>query len=258
MRLTRRTGLKLAAALLGTAAIPRLAAPALAQGTAHRHAVDGGDVVIHPVSHASMVLETPAGVIYVDPVGGADAYAGLPAPQLIVITHEHGDHYDQPTLDALDAVGIIANPAVAAMLPDGMAARTTVMANGDTGQALGLTIEAVPAYNITPDRAQFHPKGRDNGYVLTIGGRRFLIAGDTEDTPELRALTNIHVAFLPMNLPYTMTVEQAADAVTAFAPDIVYPYHHRDSDLEAFARAVEQGESGAQVVIADWYGDAPA
>lgn len=232
-----------------------LAGPALAQD-GFRHAVEGGEVVIHPVDHASMVLETPSGVIHVDPVGGADLYADLPAPDLILITHEHGDHYDQPTLDALAAVPIIANPAVAGMLPAAMAERTTVMENGDRAQALEIAIEAVPAYNITEDRLNFHPQGRDNGYVLTIGDRRFLIAGDTEDTPELRALEDIHVAFMPMNLPYTMTVGQAAEAVTAFAPDFVYPYHHRDSDLEEFTRLVAEGGSGAQVVIAPWYDDA--
>ncbi|QBX33327.1 MBL fold metallo-hydrolase [Paracoccus liaowanqingii] len=264
MRLTRRSGLQLAAALMGSAVIPMIAAgPARAQDASpqpgpFRHPVDGGEIVIHPVDHASMVLETPAGVVYVDPVGGAEAYADLPAPDLILITHEHGDHYDQPTLDALPEVPIIANGAVADMLPEAMAARVTAMANGDTGEALGLTIEAIPAYNITPERAQYHPQGRDNGYVLTIGGQRVLIAGDTEDTPELRALTDIHVAFLPMNLPYTMTVEQAAEAVTAFAPEVVYPYHFRDSDMAAFARLVEEGGSGAQVVVADWYPDGAA
>ena len=246
---------------LGTAlsaAALAVALPALAQEASFSHEVEGGQVAIHPVDHASFALETPAGVILVDPVGGAEAYADLPAPDLILITHEHGDHYDQPTLDGLPEVPLIANPAVAGMLPEAMAARTTVMENGDTGEALGWAIEAIPAYNITEDRLQNHPEGRDNGYVLTIGGQRFLIAGDTEDTPELRALEDIHVAFLPMNLPYTMSVEQAADAVAAFAPDIVYPYHHRGSDIEAFTRLVEEGGSGAQVVVAPWYDDADA
>ena len=153
---------------------------------------------------------------------------------------------------------MIANPAVAGMLPAAMAERTTTMANGDSGEALGLPIEAIPAYNITEDRLQNHPQGRDNGYILTIGGQRFLIAGDTEDTPELRALTDIHVAFLPMNLPYTMSVDQAAAAVTAFAPDVVYPYHHRGSDLDAFAALVAEGGSGTQVVVAPWYAEADA
>ncbi|SCY22396.1 MBL fold metallo-hydrolase [Paracoccus tibetensis] len=233
-----------------------LAAGAAAAQEAHRHAVEGGEVVIHPIQHASMVLETPAGVIYVDPVEGADRYADLPAPDAILLTHEHGDHFDTDTLNDLAEAPMIVNQAVFDQLPEEMQARATVMANGDSGDILGAEIEAIPAYNTTEDRLQFHPEGRDNGYVLTVGGMRFLIAGDTEDTPELRALTDIHVAFLPMNLPYTMTVEQAAEAVAAFQPDIVYPYHFGDSDLEEFARLVEASGAGTEVVIAEWYPDA--
>ncbi|MDN5567493.1 MAG: MBL fold metallo-hydrolase [Paracoccus sp. (in: a-proteobacteria)] len=254
MQFTRRTGLKLAAALMGSAFIPSLA---MGQDTMteYTHSTGAGDIVIHPVSHASMVWQTPAGVIYVDPVGGAEAYADLPAPDLILITHEHGDHYDQPTLDALAQVPLITNKAVFDMLPDAMQGRATAMANGDTGKILEFDIEAIPAYNITEDRLQYHPKGRDNGYVLTIGDMRFLIAGDTEDTPELRALTDIAVAFLPMNLPYTMTVQQAADAVTEFAPKVVYPYHFRDSDVQEFATLVKDSGTATEVVIANWYPD---
>ncbi|RJE79377.1 MBL fold metallo-hydrolase [Paracoccus sp. JM45] len=253
MLLTRRTGLKLAAALLGTALIPAFAMGQNAEATSYTHTTDAGDVIIHPVDHASMVWETPAGVIYVDPVGGADAYADMPAPDFILITHQHGDHYDQPTLDGLAEAPMITNPAVFDMLPEAMQGRATSMANGDTGTILDYDIEATPAYNITEDRLQYHPEGRDNGYILTIGGKRFLIAGDTEDTPELRAMTDIEVAFLPMNLPYTMTVQQAADAVAAFKPKVVYPYHFNDSDVQEFARLVGETDAGTKVVIADWY-----
>lgn len=252
MQMTRRTGLTIAAAALGASALPRWAA-AQAAATAHRHAVEGGEVVIHPVDHASMLIETPGGAILVDPVGGAAKYANLPQPQLILITHEHGDHFDLPTLEALPAVRLITNASVGVKLPPEMQERATQMANGETVEVLGIRIEAIPAYNISEDRLQYHPRGRDNGYVLTIGGSRFLIAGDTEDTPELRALEDIHAAFLPMNLPYTMTVEQAADAVGEFQPRIVYPYHHRGSDLAEFARLVAEASPETQVVIANWY-----
>lgn len=241
--------------ILTAAALALTAGAAAAQET-HSHPVEGGEVVIHPVQHASMVLETPAGVIYVDPVEGAERYADLPAPDAILLTHEHGDHFDLPTLQGLAEVPMIVNQAVFDQLPEEMQARATVMGNGDTDEILGAEIEAIPAYNLTEDRLQFHPEGRDNGYILTLGGMRFLIAGDTEDTPELRALSDIHVAFLPMNLPYTMTVEQAADAVAEFQPDVVYPYHFGDSDLEEFARLVEASGAGTEVVIAEWYPDA--
>lgn len=257
MILSRRASLMLGLATVSTAVsatvMPRIALAQTAVPTSFSYPVEGGQVVFHPVDHASMVIETPGGVIYVDPVGGAERYRGLPQPSLILITHEHGDHFDLPTLQALPAVAIIANPAVHAMLPADMQSRATAMANGDAAQAIGLTIEAVPAYNTTPDRQQYHPRGRDNGYVLTIGGKRFYIAGDTEDTPEMRALEDIEVAFLPMNLPYTMTVQQAAEAVADFRPVTVFPYHHRGSDVREFARLVEATGAGSLVVIANWY-----
>lgn len=253
MILSRRASLMLGIAALGATGLPRLGMAQTETPSSFAFPVEGGEVIVHPVDHASMVIETPAGVIYVDPVGGAQAYAGRPQPSLILITHEHGDHFDLPTLQGLPAVAIIANPAVHGMLPADMQARATAMANGDQGDAMGIRIEAVPAYNITPDRLQYHPRGRDNGYVLTIGGKRFYIAGDTEDTPEMRALEGIEVAFLPMNLPFTMTVDQAADAVAAFRPVTVFPYHHRDSDVQEFARLVEASDAASLVILANWY-----
>jgi L-ascorbate metabolism protein UlaG (beta-lactamase superfamily) len=253
MILTRRASLMLGLAASAATLMPRLAMSQTATPTSFSFPVEGGQVVFHPVDHASMVVETPGGVIYVDPAGGADLYAGMPQPSLILITHEHGDHFDLPTLQALPAVAIIANPAVHGMLPAEMQSRATAMANGDQAQAIGMGIEAVPAYNTSADKQQYHPQGRDNGYVLTIGGKRFYIAGDTEDTPEMRALDNIEVAFLPMNLPYTMTVQQAADAVGDFRPVSVFPYHHGGSDVQEFARLVEGTGAGSLVVLANWY-----
>ncbi|WP_299840648.1 MBL fold metallo-hydrolase [uncultured Paracoccus sp.] len=250
MPMTRRSSLKLGAAALSMAALPR---HVFAQD-ANSYAVEGGNVVIHPVDHASMVIETPGGVIWVDPVGGAEKYAALPPASLILITHEHGDHYDAPTLEGIGgAAPIITNPAVHAMLPEALKARATAMENGAQAMQGDIGIEAIPAYNLTEDRLQYHPQGRDNGYVLTLGGKRVYIAGDTEDIPEMKALTGIEVAFLPMNLPYTMTVEQAAAGVEGFKPAFVYPYHHKGSDVQAFKTLVEAGGSGSQVVIANWY-----
>lgn len=258
MILDRRASLVLGIAAMAAPAMPRIGAAQTAAPTSFAFPVGGGEVVVHPVQHASMVIETPGGAIYVDPVGGPDAYAGKPDPALILITHEHGDHFDLPTLQALPAAAIIANPAVHAMLPADLQGRATAMANGATGEAVGAGIEAVPAYNITPDRLQYHPRGRDNGYVLTVGGKRFYVAGDTEDTPEMRALGGIDVAFLPMNLPYTMTIRQAAGAVAAFRPATVFPYHYRDSDVQEFARLVEASDAGSLVVLGAWYPQARA
>ena len=261
MNLNRRTGLKMAAATLlaGTTlarmAFAQTAAPgdATAPQASYPFDVAGGQVVFHPVAHASMVVETPGGVIAVDPVGGADAYADLPAPTLILITHQHPDHLDIPTLQGLPQVAIIASQTVYDMLPEAMRSRATALANGESAEVIGMRVDAIPAYNLTPERMQYHPQGVGNGYVLGIGGKRFLIAGDTEDTPELRALTDIEVAFLPMNLPYTMSVEQAADAVAEFKPGVVFPYHHRGSDLSTFTRLLAEQAAATTVVIANWY-----
>jgi L-ascorbate metabolism protein UlaG (beta-lactamase superfamily) len=216
---------------------------------------DSGEVKVHPISHASFVMETPGPVIYADPVGGAALYEQYPEPDLILVTHEHGDHYDAETLSALagDNTQIITNPAVYDMLPEELKAKATAIANGESTDYEGIGIDAIPAYNTTEDRLQYHPEGRDNGYVLGIDGLRVYIAGDTEDIPEMRALEDIDVAFVPMNLPFTMDVEQAASAVTEFAPTYVYPYHYRDSDIDKFAQLIADGESDTEVLRGNWY-----
>lgn len=218
------------------------------------HPTDTTEIHVYPVAHASLVMETPGLVIYVDPVDGAEPYAALPTPDLILITHEHGDHFDAATLEAIAGEAqLVTNPAVLDMLPEALRGRASALANGESTTVGGIGIEAIPSYNITPERLQYHPEGRDNGYVLSIDGRRIYVAGDTEDTPEMRALENVDVAFVPMNLPYTMTVEQAASAVTAFRPAVVYPYHYRGSDVDAFARLVEEGGGPTEVIRGNWY-----
>ncbi|MCT7373584.1 MBL fold metallo-hydrolase [Chelativorans salis] len=219
------------------------------------YGTDSGEITVYPIEHASLVMTVPSMVIYVDPVGGASAYEGHPAPDLILITHEHGDHYDADTLSALvgENTQLVTNPAVFDMLPEALKARATAIANGESLTVGEIGIEAIPAYNTTEERLQYHPQGRDNGYVLTIDGRRVYIAGDTEDIPEMRALEDIYVAFVPMNLPYTMNIEQASSAVAEFAPQYVYPYHYRGSDVEAFARQVAEAEVETQVVMGPWY-----
>ena len=258
MRTTRRHTIALGAATLaglGTGLLPR---PLTAQGTAMEgdaYPTQTGQIVIHPVSHASFVMSVPGMVVYNDPVGGAQSYAGLPAPELILVTHEHGDHYDAETLAGLmgEQTRLLTNPAVYDMLPEDLRARATAIANGESTRVNEISIDAIPAYNLTPERLQYHPQGRDNGYVLGIDGTRVYIAGDTEDIPEMRALEGIDVAFVPMNLPYTMTVEQAASGVAAFGPGTVYPYHYRGSDIDAFAAGVAEQAPGTRVERGDWY-----
>lgn len=258
MPFTRRSTLRLGlAGLAGIGATTFMPYAARAQqGGGDSYEIEGGEIVIFPIDHASFVMTVPGVVIYNDPVGGASAYEGHPAPDLILITHEHGDHYDVDTLAALvgEQTQLVTNPAVFDMLPEDLKAKARSIGNGDSTSVGDLGIEAIPAYNTTEGRLQYHPQGRDNGYVLTVGGRRVYIAGDTEDIPEMRALTGIHIAFVPMNLPFTMDVDQASSAVAEFKPDFVYPYHYRDSDPEAFAAKVAEAGVETQVVMGPWYG----
>lgn len=253
MRPTRRHFLSGTAAAIGSITLLPFVARA-----ADMFSSNAGDITVHPVSHASFAMETPAGVIYSDPVGEPSAYADLPPPNLILVTHEHGDHFNAETLAALagDDTKLLTNPAVFGMLPDDLKAKASEIANGGSTEFNGLTIDAIPAYNTTEGRQDFHPQGRDNGYVLSFDGFRVYISGDTEDIPEMRALADIGLCFLCMNLPFTMDVEQAASAVTEFKPRFVYPYHYRGrddgtQDPAEFARLV--GDA-AEVKLHDWYG----
>ena len=210
-----------------------------------------GDIIIHPVEHASLVLGYGDAVIYVDPVGGADLYAGVPAPTAILITHGHGDHFDVPTLEAIaGSAPLLTNEEVFGKLPEGLKANATSIANGEDGELDGVKLKAIAAHNTTADRMNYHPVGVGNGYVLTFGDKLVYIAGDTEPTDEMLALSDIDVAFLPMNLPYTMTPDQAVEAINTFKPKIVYPYHYGDSDLSVLETGV--GEQ-TEVRLRNWY-----
>jgi L-ascorbate metabolism protein UlaG (beta-lactamase superfamily) len=189
-----------------------------------------GDLEITFIGHGTLMFTFGGKVIHVDPVGQYADYSKLPKADLILITHEHRDHLDPKVVAMLRQPGtqILVNPAGAAKLPGAV-----VLKNGEKKTVAGLQIEAVPAYNLVHKRESgepFHPIGRDNGYVITFGDKRIYVAGDTEDTPEMKALKNIDVAFLPMNLPYTMTPEMVADAAKAFKPKILYPYHYGQTD----------------------------
>jgi L-ascorbate metabolism protein UlaG (beta-lactamase superfamily) len=209
-----------------------------------------GDVRITPIYHAALMIQAGGKNIIVDPAKPADV-SGLPSADLILLTDIHGDHLDPNLIAKVSKpdTQIIAPPAVVKTVTTAMP-----LSNGETKEWEGWKIEAVPMYNLKrgPSEGKFyHDKGRGNGYILTYGGMRFYIAGDTEGIPEMRALKNIDVAFIPMNLPYTMTPEEAADAVKAFHPKIVYPYHYKGSDTKVFAKALDG--TGIDVRLRDWY-----
>ena len=208
-----------------------------------------GPVKITPIRHASLMVESAGQVVYVDPAQGS--FEGLPSADLILITHAHGDHLNEKVIAGLKRSGTqILGPEVVVK----SLAEATLIRAGETRELGKWRIEAVPAYNIKrmrPSGEPFHPKGEGVGYVLSYGGKRFYFAGDTEGVPEMTALKNIDVAFLPMNLPYTMTPEEAAEAVRAFKPRIVYPYHYRGADLKVFEKAL--AGSGVEVRLRDWY-----
>jgi L-ascorbate metabolism protein UlaG (beta-lactamase superfamily) len=209
-----------------------------------------GPAKITIIRHASMMIEAGGKVIHVDPWSQGN-FDGLPKADLILITDIHPDHLDQKAIDQVkrDGTQFIAPAAVAKTVTE-----AKVLANGESTTWDKWKIEAVPMYNLKrgpSPGALYHDKGRGNGYVLTYGGTRFYIAGDTEGTPEMRAMKNIDVAFVPMNLPYTMTPEEAADAVRAFHPKVVYPFHYRGSDPEVFKKALEG--TGIDVRLRNWY-----
>ena len=218
-----------------------------------------GQIVIHPINHATFAMVWNERTILVDPVGGGERFSGLPTPDLILVTHIHGDHMSAETLAGVvgDTTAVIAPVSVVEALGDGAPPNLIPLANGEKLERAGAHIEAIPAYNLSEDRLMFHPKERgDNAYVVTIGGTRVFISGDTEDVPEMRALKDIDAAFLCMNLPFTMTVEAAADAVLEFAPGVVFPYHYRGregtSDLDAFVELVAENPA-IEVRRLDWY-----
>ena len=250
--------LKLTTLFLVVASITLVATAATAEMTKDTIAVEGGELNVFPINHATFVMTTENKVIYVDPVGGAEVFGDFEPPDLILITHIHGDHTSAETMRTIstDDTVVIVPATVVEKLGEDVPGRMHILANGESFESDGIVVEAVPAYNLAEERLNFHPPGRDNGYVVTIGGKRIYIAGDTEDIPEMRALTDIDAAFVCMNLPYTMTVESAADAVLEFAPTIVYPYHYRGkggmSDLETFKRAVAANPE-IEVRLLDWY-----
>jgi len=206
-----------------------------------------GIVEMRFIGHGSLMFSINNFVIYIDPVRTSGSYENLPKADMILVTHEHGDHLDPDLIKTLrkDATIMFSNENAAASV-----SWAKVMKAGDSNTVNGITVMAVPAYNIKNMRAPgqpFHPKGVGNGYVITIGDKKFYVAGDTENIPEMKNLKNIDIAFLPMNLPYTMTPEMVADAAKSFNPAILYPYHYGNTNTEEIVKLLKN--SGIEVRI---------
>lgn len=207
-----------------------------------------GDLTITFLGHGSLMFEFKQLHIFIDPFSRVADYSQLPKADLVLITHEHQDHLDRTALDHIRTAGtqLVLSETCSSQITGGR-----IMHNGDVYSVLGIQIEAVPAYNLVHvrDNGQpFHPKGVGNGYILTFGDQQVYIAADTENTPEMKALTGIDIAFLPMNLPYTMTPEMVADAAKAFRPRILYPYHYGSTDVNKLLDLLRD-ESGIEVRI---------
>ncbi|MFH1731483.1 MAG: MBL fold metallo-hydrolase [Planctomycetota bacterium] len=202
-----------------------------------------GELKITFVGHGTLMFTFGKTIIHVDPVSREADYAKMPKADLIVITHEHRDHLDPDAIAAIrkEGTAIVLTEKCAGTLAGGI-----VMKNGDVRTIKGIPLEAVPACNIVHERSPgvpFHPRGTGNGYVITFGDKRVYVAGDTENTPEMKALKDIDIAFLPMNLPYTMTPEMVADAAKAFRPRILYPYHTGKTDTSELVRLLAAEDS---------------
>lgn len=215
---------------------------------------------VTPISHATMVLTLAGQVIYTDPVGGVQIFAGQSKPNIILVSDIHADHLDSKTLMEVsrDDTIIIVPQAVADEIKENKIPGTlVVLNNGQTSEQKGIKIEAFPMYNVPESEDAFHTKGRGNGYILEGDGRRIYVAGDTGNTPEMRKLQNIDVAFIPMNLPFTMSVEEAANAVLVFKPKVVHPYHYRGqdglADTNKFKQLVNEGDPNIKVELLNFY-----
>jgi len=217
------------------------------------------NVTVIPIKHGTLVLETNNEVIYIDPTGGSEAFTSQNKPTLVLISDIHGDHLSKSTLEALNLSNatIIGPKAVTDKIPSTFSKTIVTINNGDQYKYNAINIEAIPMYNLREEALKFHTKGRGNGYVLTVNKERIYISGDTEDIPEMRSLNNIDKAFVCMNLPYTMTVESAADAVLEFKPKTVYPYHYRGtsglSDVGLFKKLINEKDKNIEVLLLDWY-----
>jgi len=214
-----------------------------------------GTLKVDPVTHASFVLTWENKTIYVDPTGNPELYKSFAAPDIILITDIHSDHMDLKAIEALNIKNaiIVVPQAVSMQLPVAARNKLVILNNGMQTSQMAIMIKAIPMYNLPEGPDSRHTKGRGNGYLLTIGGKSIYISGDTEDIPEMRALEDIDIAFVCMNFPYTMDINQAASAVLDFKPAIVYPYHHKGQDINAFKKLVNDKSRKIDVRVRNWY-----
>lgn len=221
-----------------------LTAVALTRGLTQQNVIatektNDGNLIVHPINHATLRFEYKGKQYYCDPSGRAE-WATLPKADYIFITHEHGDHLSPMVVDIIkkNTVMVFMN-ASSHTKASSTVPNATVLNHGEKKSVGDAMVEAIPAYNLTAERLNFHPKERkDNGYLLTFGGKRVYVAGDTEDIPEMRALKNVDFAFLPCNLPYTMDAKQCAAGARAFKPKVLYPYHQGRTDPNEVKQAL--------------------
>lgn len=222
-----------------------------------------GDITIQPIFHAALVLQMANKTLYIDPYNGISAYKELATPDFIVITHIHQDHLDTTTLNAINTskARLIVPQSVADRLPPKWQSKIIVLGNDKTFTDADISITAVPMYDLPQEANSRHIKGLGNGYVIEFGGKRIYISGDTDDIPEMRNLQNIDAAFVCMNQPFTMTIQQAASAVLDFKPKVMYPYHYRNmngfTDTKAFKEIITKSNSTIDVRLRNWYAEIP-
>jgi L-ascorbate metabolism protein UlaG (beta-lactamase superfamily) len=221
-----------------------------------------GSITINPVLHGTLVLSWNGRTIYIDPFGGADGFKDIAPPDLVIITDIHGDHMNIETLEQVvhKKTLFVTPAAVAGKLPTHMKNELSMLANNESIEILGIKVTALPMYNLPETPESRHPRGRGNGYLLSIDDTVIYISGDTHDIAEMRSLRGIDIAFVCMNPPNTMSVEQAADAVREFKPAVVYPFHYRSrtgmNDVEEFKRLVEMDNTATEVRLRQWYPEA--
>jgi L-ascorbate metabolism protein UlaG (beta-lactamase superfamily) len=241
--------------LLTIIAFVSISAIAQLSNSPDTYETEKGKLLIHPVNHGTVAFTFDGKTIFVDPYGGAEKFSDFNSPDLILITDIHGDHLNSETISGLDTKNTIfvVPKTVADRMGEEMQDQIVIIGNKETTTQLGIEITGVAMYNLPDDQSSRHKKGRGNGYVINFGGTTVYLSGDTEDIPEMRNLENIDIAFVCMNLPYTMDIYQAASAVIEFSPTVMYPYHHRGQDIQRFKEIMSVGNPEVNVVLKDWY-----